>query len=154
MQIIVDLQRIKKSIDMCPSPTMIATVSLQRELFDNVQNVSRNIQTMPGGDEQLRTLTIEQTELAQEIKDTIDRYIEQYKQRTQEEPKGKAERETSKEEREENKRMPRKSWELSPEEKNEIQISTQKVAKDYNKSQGNPQPQMEENIVESSTGAR
>lgn len=49
---------------------------------------------------------------------------------------------------------PRKSWELPPKQKEAIQISTQQVAKDHMERQANPQPQIEENVVEKSDVSR
>lgn len=177
MRTINSLNRIKMNVDMCPSPMMLAYLSGDKELFDSMQDLGRNIQTMPGCDEQLRMLATEQMKVAQEVKDTVDKYIQQYQQRAQEDSKNKDEGTTSLEEMEqtlqqedevkgkENEQQndelgqgdestPSKSWELPPKQKEAIQISTQQVAKDYMERQANPQPQIEENVVENSDVSR
>lgn len=89
------MQRIKANIDRCPSPMMLMYMDGEKEFFDGVQDLARNIHTMPGCDEELKMLTEEQIKAAQDVKDTVDKYIEQYRERAEKDSKDKDEETTS-----------------------------------------------------------
>lgn len=195
------MQRIKANIDRCPSPMMLMYMDGEKEFFDSVQALARNIQTMPGCDEELKMLTEEQIKAAQDVKDTVDKYIEQYRERAEKDSKDKDEETTSLEEMEDKLQQqedkdkdeketdeleqedeeleqdddglekeddgleqeseeleqdddstPRKSWELPPKQKEEIQRSTQQVAQEHMERQANPQPVQEQPTIEASSG--
>ena len=174
------MQRIKANIDRCPSPMMLMYMDGEKEFFDGVQDLARNIQTMPGCDEELKMLTEEQIKAAQDVKDTVDKYIEQYRERAEKDSKDKDEETTSLKEMEDKLQQqedkekdeketdeleqedeeleqdddstPRKSWELPPKQKEEIQRSTQQVAQEHMERQANPQPVQEQPTIEASSG--
>lgn len=169
MRIINNLQGIKMNVDMCHSPMMITYIKGEMKSFDSIQELGRTIQEMPECDEQLGMLAAEQIKVAQELKNTINKYIEQYQQKNQENLKSKGEEVASVEENkkrlkqgdelkdkeneqqkekleQEDEKVPKKSWELSPKQKEAIQISTQQVAKDYMERQDNTKIQIEENV--------
>lgn len=173
MKSINSLHQIKMNVEKCPSPMMLAYMSSEREFFDYLQDFSRNLQTMPGCDEELKMLANEQIKAAQEVKDTVDKYIEQYKERAEKDSKDKDEETTSLEEMEDKLQQqedkekdeketdeleqdddstPRKSWELPPKQKEEIQRSTQQVAQEHMERQANPQPVQEQPTIEASSG--
>ena len=181
------MHRIKENIDRCPSPMMIAYMSSLGDFFTDVQKLAVATQNMPQCDEELRMLTDQQIEAAQQVKDTVQHYIEQYQQKFQESTKKKddeektledAEEQLQKEEElekddktqeeletdagqqedekgenlepelEQEDETPRKSWELSPQQKVDIQRSSQQVAQEYNERQANPQPEIQEPNVQ------
>jgi len=194
------MHRIKENIDRCPSPLMLAYMSGERDFFTQIQQFSGTLQNMPQCDEELRMLADEQREAAQQVKDTIDYYIEQYQEKFQESTQKKEDEERTfedaeeqlqkqeelsendkeqedireeeleeddreqedvrEEELEEDDRSeemtpeleqddtPRKSWELPPQQKAEIQRGQQQVAQEYNERQANPQPEIQQPSVE------
>ncbi len=185
------MQKIKANIDRCPSPMMLMYMDGEREVFDSVQGLAITIQNMPGCDEELKMLTEKQIKAAQDVKDTVDKYIEQYRERNEREEKGLKdkdeektslkemedelqqqegkdedkrekneykqdgegpEQETEELEQDDDNNTHRKSWELSPKQKEEVQISTRQVAQEHMERQANPQPVQEQPTIEVSSG--
>lgn len=185
------MQKIKANIDRCPSPMMLMYMDGEREVFDSVQELAITIQNMPGCDEELKMLTEKQIKAAQDVKDTVDKYIEQYRERNEREEKGLKdkdeektslkemedelqqqegkdedkrekneykqdgegpEQETEELEKDDDNNTHRKSWELSPKQKEEVQISTRQVAQEHMERQANPQPVQEQPTIEVSSG--
>lgn len=181
------MHRIKENIDRCPSPMMLAYMSNLEDFFTDIQKLAVETQNMPQCDEELRMLTDQQIEAAQQVKDTVQHYIEQYQQKFQESTKKKDDEEKTLEDAEEQLQQgenlesedkkqeeleinsgeqedekgenlepeleqddetPRKSWELSPQQKVDIQRSSQQVAQEYNERQANPQPEIQEPNVQ------
>ena len=193
------MHRIKENIDRCPSPMMLAYMSSEREFFTQIQQFSGVLKDMPQCDEELSMLADEQREAVQQVKDTIDHYIEQYQQKFQDSSKKKEDEERTFEDAEEQLQKdeeleqddkeqemdeeldqdgkeqkkdekdeeleddgrdaeledelekddtPRKSWELPPQQKAEVQRGQQQVAQEYNERQANPQPEIQQPSVE------
>lgn len=179
------MHRIKENIDRCPSPLMLAYMSGERDFFTQIQQFSGTLQNMPQCDEELRMLADEQRKAAQQVKDTIDYYIEQYQEKFQESTQKKENEERTFEDAEEQLQKqeelsendkeqedikeeelekddrseevppeleqddtPRKSWELTPQQKAEIQRGQQQVAQEYNERQANPQLEIQQPSVE------
>ena len=188
------MHQIKESIDKCPSPMMIAYMSSLEDFYTDGYNFAIAIQNMPRCDEELKMLTNQQIEAIQQVKDTVEHYIEQYQQKFQESTNKKDEEEETLEDAkeqlqqgkhfekddkkqeeleadsehledkrknwedeekdsnlksklEQDDEISRKSWELSPQQKIDIQRNSQQVAQEYNEKQNNSQPEIQNHNV-------
>lgn len=169
------MHTIKTNVDLCPSPMMLSYLSSCKDVFDNNIKLGVAIQQMPNCDAELMMLSDELIRQSQLVIDTVNKYVEQYRQKTEKEI---SEKENDEQKLEQTKdgleqqelqddkktleiqqeeqvnSTPRKSWELSPEQKAEIQTGAQQISQEYNENQTNPQPQIEENVVDNSDISR
>ncbi len=121
------MEKIKENIDRCPSPMMLAYMSNNNDFYTRDQMLQRETQRMPFCDEELNMLCEQRIEAAQQVKDTVRQYIEQYRRQFEENQNKKDEEEKTFEDDEE---KLQKQEKLSEDDKEQVDARNEKIEED------------------------